>query len=48
MAELPIVCGDLWAVAAWLNETRDALISELANAGFPATICNDPPAGPTS
>lgn len=39
LAELPVICGSKWTIGVDFNDTRDALIPELVNAGIPASIC---------
>jgi len=40
LSELPGVCGSKWALGVDFNETRDSLISLLADNGLEASTCN--------
>jgi len=39
LSELPILCGDNWAIGSDFNETRDALIVLLHQNGYTASAC---------
>lgn len=39
LAELPLICGTLWAIGIDFNETRDLLIDQLVSAGLDAHTC---------
>jgi hypothetical protein len=39
LSELPMGCGDLWGFGVDFNETRDALIDALSQAGIEAALC---------